>query len=157
MEFLLSVLTRRNAMTVAAAAAALFAANHFQEYPRRWYREWRYPAQNGAPPGGAEILLLRQRQQSAALRRRFERVSALLAQAETDGFDISGLRRKAVLAMSFNGANQYRYAEKLLNETEMSIPRKKVQYIPLYPNEEEDVEILPDVPGRKAREANKHP
>jgi len=154
MEFLLKVCTRRNLIIAAALLGLIFAADHLQRYPRQWYRAWRYPPQKGASPGGDEIMALKDKTDSARLVRRYDRVMSLLAQAQAENFAVDALERKAAAALQLNNARYRPHAVRILVEVEMDIPRKKVQYIPLHPLEEE-VEIPQDLPGRRVGKARR--
>lgn len=147
MELLLRIFTRRNVALAAALACLVVAADRYQEHPRRWYRQWRYPPQRSAQPADAEISRLNDVRQSRQLRRRYARVVSLLDEAESQGFDVSALRRKAAVALRFDAPDQRRHAATILSETELLVPRRKTQYIPVYSDEEDD--IPPDVPGRR--------
>ena len=147
-EFLFKVCTRRNLGLALALTGVLFAADRLQEYPRRWYREWRYPPQQGASPGGAEIMSLMDKRAAADVVRRYELVLAHLSQARAEGFEVSVLERKAAVALQLNGPRYRRQALEMLAEVELRVPHKKVQYIPLCPADEE-VEIPEDVPGKR--------
>ena len=82
------------------------------------------------------------------------RVLTLLTQAETEGFDVSALRRKADAALQLNSARYRRKAVLMLSEVELYVPHKKVQYLPLYPEGDEE-EVPADVPGQKV--GQRHP
>jgi len=148
MELLLKVCTWRNLALAAATVAFLYGAGRVQKYPRRWYRGWRYPPQGHAAPAGDEIMMLKEKRESAELGRRHQRVLALLARAEAEGFDVSALRRKADMALPLDSARSRRKAVLLLAEVELDVPHKKVQYIPLYPPDDEE-EIPADIPAQK--------
>jgi hypothetical protein len=148
-ELLLKICTWRNLTLAAVAVAAIYSAGRLQEYPRRWYRDWRYPPQGNASAAGDEIMLLKEKRETADLMRRHEQVMALLSKAEADGFDVSALRRKADMALQLNSARYRRKAVLMLAEVELDVPRKKVQYIPVYPAGEED-DVPADVPAQKA-------
>ena len=149
MELLLKVCTWRNLALAAAAGAFLYAAGRVQEYPRRWYRGWRYPPQGNAAPAGDEIMMLKEKRESAELSLRHQKVLATLAQAEAEGFDVSALRRKADMALQLDSARYRRKAVLLLAEVELEAPRKKAKYRPLYPAGDDEEEIPADVPGRR--------
>jgi hypothetical protein len=146
-ELLLRLCTWRNLGLTAAVAAVICSAVRMQEYPRRWVSSWRYPPQGSAGAEGAEIMRFKEKRDSDGLARRHERVLALLSKAETDGFDVSALRSKADVALQLNSARYRRQAILMLAEIELDVPRKKVQYIPLYPAGDEE-EVPADVPGR---------
>jgi hypothetical protein len=148
-EPLLKVCTWRNLALAAAAGAVICSAGRMQEYPRRWYRDWRYPPQGNASAEGDEIMLLKEKRDSAEVVRRHDRVLALLARAEAAGFDVSALRRKADAALQFNSARYRRKAVLMLTEVELDVPHKKTQYIPLYPAGGEEEAVPADVPGRR--------
>ncbi|MCX5794728.1 MAG: hypothetical protein NTY77_04450 [Elusimicrobia bacterium] len=148
MELLLKLCTWRNLALAAAAVAVIYSAGRLQGYPRRWYRDWRYPPQGQAGAGGEEIMRLKDERDSSELVRRHDRVLALLAQAEAEGFDVSALRRKADATLSLNSARTRRKAVLLLAEVELAVPHKKVKYAPLYPATEEEEAVPEDVPGR---------
>ncbi|HAM35879.1 MAG TPA: hypothetical protein DEB40_08430 [Elusimicrobia bacterium] len=154
MEFLLRVCTRRNLVIAAATVAAVLAAERLQQYPRQWVQRWLYPPQKSASAGGDEIMALKERRESAQLRRRYLKLMDLLRQAQAQGFSVEILRRKADVALTLNDARNRAAAVKILVEVEMKIPRPKVQYIPLYPDDEEE-EIPPDIPGRRVRKARR--
>ena len=150
MDLLFKIFTLRNMVILAALGVSGYAADYYQEYPRRWYREWRYPPQKGITPGGEDILIQNEKREAKAVQRRYERVTELLAQAQKDGFAVDKLRRKAAVALTLNTPQYRRQAVKFLVEVEMAAPRKKVQYIPMYPaNEDEDLMIPEDVPGKR--------
>jgi hypothetical protein len=148
-ELLLKVCTWRNLALAAAAGAFLYGAGRFQQYPRRWYRGWRYPPQGSASPAGDEIMMLKEKRESAELGRRRQKVLEILAQAESEGFDVSALRRKADMALQLDSARYRRKAVLLLAEVELAAPHKKVQYIPLYPAGDDEEEIPADIPAQK--------
>ena len=149
MELLLKLCTWRNLALAAAAVAVIYSAGRMQEYPRRWYRDWRYPPQGHVGAEGDEIMRLKEKRESDELGRRHERVLTLLTQAETEGFDVSALRRKADAALQLNSARYRRKAVLLLAEVELEAPRKKAKYRPLYPAGDDEEEIPADVPGRR--------
>lgn len=151
MELLLKVLTRRNLVALAALAGLLLAAERFQAYPRRWLGQRLYPPQGHADPGGAEITALNDRRQSLALHRRYQRLVARLDQAESEGFDVSVLRRKAAIALQLDAPGRRRSAATILAETELRLPFRKTMYLPAAADEPEADDIPPDVPGRKVR------
>ena len=155
MELILKVCTWRNLARAAVAAAVIYSAARMQAYPRRWYRDWRYPPQGAASAEGAEIMLLKEKRDSAELAHRHERVLALLAQAEAEGFDVSALRRTADAALQLDSARYRRKAVLMLAEVELGVPHKKAQYSPLYPAGDEEEEVPADVPGRKV--GKRHP
>lgn|GEM_PF-3008708 len=154
MELLLKLCTWRNLALAAAAVAVIYSAGRMQEYPRRWYRDWRYPPQGHVGAEGDEIMRLKEKRESDELGRRHERVLTLLTQAETEGFDVSALRRKADAALQLNSARYRRKAVLMLSEVELYVPHKKVQYLPLYPEGDEE-EVPADVPGQKV--GQRHP
>lgn len=149
MELFLRICTWRNWVLAAAAGAMFFAAGRLQKYPRRWLAERRYPPQRGTVPGGDEIVRLEEKRESDQLRRRGERVLALLTQAEAEGFDVSALRRKTAAALQLDDARYRRQAVRMLAEVELAVPRRKARDLPLYPAGEED-DVPADVPGRRA-------
>jgi len=153
-ELLLKLCTWRNLALAAAAVAVIYSAGRMQEYPRRWYRDWRYPPQGHVGAEGDEIMRLKEKRESDELGRRHERVLTLLTQAETEGFDVSALRRKADAALQLNSARYRRKAVLMLSEVELYVPHKKVQYLPLYPEGDEE-EVPADVPGQKV--GQRHP
>jgi hypothetical protein len=148
-ELLLKTCTWRNLVLAAVAVAAIYSAGRLQEYPRRWYRDWRYPPQGSAGAEGSEIMQLKEKRESVDLVRRHDQVLALLAQAEADGFNVAALRRKADAALQLDSALSRRKAVLMLAEVELDVPHKKVQYIPVYPAGEED-DLPADVPAQKA-------
>jgi hypothetical protein len=150
MEFLLKVFTLRNLLLALAAIGLVLAADNLQQYPRRWYHAWRYPPQRDSGSGGRDILEGKERREAAGLRRRYERVMAQLDEARRQGFQVGVLERKAEVALRLNDARDRPHAVKILVEVEMNVPRKKVQYIPLYPADEE-VPIPRDIPGRRVK------
>lgn len=145
MELLLKVCTWRNLVLAALAAGAVSVAVRFQEHPRRWVRDWRYPPQGRAPAAGEEIMKLKDQRESADLRRRHRRVLDLLGQAEADGFKVSALRQKADAALALDDARTRRKAVSLLAEVELAVPRKKVQYAAVATPEDDEEEIPADV------------
>jgi len=150
-ELILKLCTWRNWALTALAVLVIYSSCRMQEYPRRWYRQWRYPPQGHAGPGGDEIMRLKEKRDSAALVHRHLRTQALLAQAEAEGFDVAALRSKANVALQLNSLRDRHKAVRMLTEVEFDAPHKKVRYTPLYPAGDEE-EIPADVPGRKVSE-----
>ena len=83
----------------------------------------------------------RERQRVAAMH---ERILGLLAKSREEGFDVTRLEPAAAHALRLNVKQRRPEAIRILNQLEMDIPRKKVQYIPMNP-EEEKLDIPPDI------------
>ncbi len=154
MELLLKICTWRNLVLAVLAAGAFSLAVRFQSYPRRWISAWRYPPQGGAPAAGAEIMKLKEQREAAGLERRYQRIQELLAQAESEGFDVSAMRRKAEAARQGEGEPARRRAVSSLAEVELAIPHKKVQYLPVSASDDEEeipADVRPLVTGGKGK------
>lgn len=97
------------------------------------YERWRYPP---APSPGAlarpiEAAYERERaRRSMAL---YGQVMSELSRAKKEGFAVEGLKARADAAISLAGGPYRREALDELSRVELSIPRRGVQYIPLYP------------------------
>ncbi|MBI5239831.1 MAG: hypothetical protein HY926_05115 [Elusimicrobia bacterium] len=154
MELLFKVCTWRNLVLAVLAAGAVSLAARFQEHPRRWVREWRYPPQGRAPASGDEIMRLQEQRGSADLARRYRRVQELLSRAEAEGFDVSALRRKAESALQLDEPRSRRKGVALLAEVALAIPHKKVQYMAVSTaDDEEDIpsDVRPLITGGKGK------
>ena len=89
---------------------------------------------NAAPPGklGQEIGAFNDRQEALRVVAFYKRVQSQLAAARSQGFDVSLLERRVEAAMQLNDPPYRRQALERLSQIEMDIPRRAVQYIPLY-------------------------
>lgn len=153
MEILLRLVTRRNVLIAGSLAGLIALGIELQEFPRRWYHDRFYPPQ-GAAAGGKDLLQSQEARESRKIMNRYKRVSALLAVSKSAGFETAGLEAKAASALQLNTPGYREFAVKILSEVEMAAPRKKVQYIPLYPREDDgDIEVPPDLPGQQATTA----
>jgi hypothetical protein len=82
----------------------------------------------------------------------YRRVGMLIGQARQIGFDVAALQARADLALTYNSPGRRSEASRILSEVEMAVPRKKVQYIPLYDRASDDMMTDDDTPpARPAR------
>jgi hypothetical protein len=152
LDLLLRYVTVRNALAVVIMAAAAPLAVRFGSYARWRYMQSAYPPVREAAPAPDIDKLLDQRS-SEKIAAHYHRVSFLIAQAKVDGFQTSSLQYKADQALAYNVPGSRPLAEQLLDETEMAVPRKKVQYIPVYAQAPNDLMSDDDTPKPKASAA----
>lgn len=150
MDLLFRVVTPRNLLILALVLGFTRLWPKIERYPRRMYREWRYPPQSGGTAAGQEVLDRLDRREAKRVEARFRRVAAKLARARTRGLQVDGLQAKARAALTLNVHAYRRQAIKVLIDVEMAIPREKTQYIPMHPSEEQE-EVAQDVPPSKPR------
>lgn len=115
------------------------------------YERWRYPP---APSPGALARPLEDAYERERVRRSkalYERVMSELSQARKEGFAVEGLKARADAAISLADGPYRREALEELSRVELSIPRRGVQYIPLYS------EPKPAAATRRNRKAGKAP
>jgi hypothetical protein len=161
MDLLLRLLTpRRMAAAGCLMAAAFILGPQAPALSRRLYHA--LVPETHVPPADVQPDLQAQlaRQEQARVASNFRRVSGLLDAAEAEGFEVAGLRAKAAAALKLSAAGFRWKGLEVLGEVEMAIPRKKTQYIPLYPGAQpETEEVPPDIqpvaakarPGKKAK------
>ena len=151
MEILLRIVTRRNVLMAASVTGIVALGLRYQEHPRRWFRDRFYPPQGAAPAAGRDLMQNQEARESRRIMKRYERVMEILALSKQEGFQTAGLEAKATAALKLNAPGYREFAVSTLSEVEMAAPRKKVQYIPMYPREDDqDIEIPPDLPGQQA-------
>jgi hypothetical protein len=153
LDLLLRYVTVRNALAVVIMAAAAPLAVRFGNYAQWRYMQANYPPQHDAGVAGKDLDLLLDQRASEKIIAQYRRVNFLLAQAKTDGFDTAALEYKASQGLAYNVPGSRPLAAQLLDETEMAVPRKKVQYIPLYPAAPNDTMSDDDTPKPKASPA----
>lgn len=150
LELLVRWVTRRNFALVVGLFAALMLASQLQDYPRSWYRAWRYPAADVAPPAvSSELLQEKERRESAAVQKRYVALMVRLEQARQEGFDVSALEEAARAVLPLNRPGFRDAAVRKLNEIELAVPRKKSRYIPMATANDDDLDpedIPRDVP-----------
>lgn len=131
MDFLLKTLTPLNVvLALFLCLGAAFAMRH-ADYPAALYRQWRYPPQNFQSAQGREILAKAEEREMRRVENKFQRIASLLKQSQAEGFEIDVLEVRAQEALKRNVPGLREEAIQRLNELEMDIPRKKVQYIPM--------------------------
>ncbi len=153
LDLLLRYVTVRNVIAVVIMAAAAPVAVRFGCYARWRYMQAVYPPVRGSSSGADDIGQSLDRKAGDKIAAQYRRVSFLLAQAKTDGFDVTALEYKASQAQAYNAPGSRPLAAQLLAETEMAVPRKKVQYIPVYDPAPNDMMSDDDTPKPKASAA----
>ena len=150
LDFLLRHVTVRNFVIAGLMAAAAPFAARFGRYAHWRYMQTFYPPVRASESAGEDIKKDLEKKESDRFLARHQRVSGLLAQAKADGFNVAGLDYKAGLALSYNVSERRAEGASLLTEIEMSVPKKKVQYIPIYePAPQTDMADEDDTPVAK--------
>ena len=97
------------------------------------YERWRYPP---APSPGALARPIEdayERERARQSRALYDQVMNDLSEARKEGFAVDALKARADAAISLAEGPYRREALEELSRVELSIPRRGVQYIPLYP------------------------
>jgi hypothetical protein len=122
----------------------------YWRYPVNWYTQWRYPPQGGPSAAGQDIMADAERREAGRIEARYRRILAQLEQARAQGFDTRALESKARAALELNTKAYRHSAARMLAEVEMSVPRPRVNYIPMGPTQAPGEDIEPDAPGKSA-------
>lgn len=151
MELLQRIATRRNLVLLLLGLGVGRAWMRYGHIPKSAYREWREPPRQApaADPAGKELLDAVEARERKRLIGRHRRISAKLEEARGNGFEVAGLQAKADAALKLNSKDLRRQAARTLSEVELAIPRKRVQYIPMYDPIPEP--IAPDAKPAKAK------
>lgn len=148
LDFFLKWVTGRNLAVFFGLAALVWLADVFQEYPRRAYEQWRYPAgSTSRTKMGEDIAKELDFKESLRLRMLHKEVSDEIAAAERRGRQVGGLQRLADAALSLDMPGYRKEALEKLNEVRLKIPRGE-QPRAVSPNDDEKTDIPPDVQGR---------
>lgn len=142
---LLDLLTPRRLALALGAVIGLKVLYLFGQYPINWYQQWRYPPMGGPTEQGQQILADNESREAARIEARYRRILAQLEQARAEGHDTAGLEAKARAALSLNIGAYRRTCVRMLSEVQMSVPRRRVQYIPMGPTQAPGEDIEPDV------------
>lgn len=151
LDFLLKWVTGRNVALLLAALLAVWAAELFQEYPRRAYERWRYPPQAAAAKTAGDIEKDLDRKESLRLRALHRAVSAEIAKAAGRGAEVAGLQRLADATLSLDMPGYRLIAMEKLNAVRLRIPQG--ESVRAISPEDDRVDIPPDVRGRARRGA----
>lgn len=158
MELLQRFASRRSLVLLLLGLGIGRAWMRYGHIPKREFREWLNPPQPpaAADPAGKELLDAVETRERKRLIGRHRRISAKLEEARGQGFEVTGLQNKADAALKLNSKDLRRQAQRTLSEVEIAIPRKRVQYIPMYDAIPEP--IAADAKAKKALDAeNKSP
>ena len=96
---------------------------------------------------GEEILGSLEQRESLRVEKLYKRVAALIQKSKEEGFQVENFEARALRALRLNNPKQRDQAVKILLALKMDIPRKKVQYIPMNP-EDEALDIPENPSGR---------
>lgn len=149
LDLLLRYATPRNFVIAVIAAAAVSPAVRLVRYTHWRYEQAMYPPVRQAAAAGQDIKELLEKRESEKIEARYREVGARLLQAKADGFDVSTLQDRANEALAYNEPGRRQVAAQILNEVELAVPKKKVQYIPLYPKSDDDMMTDDDTPKPK--------
>ena len=165
LDFLLRYATPRNFVIAALMAAGAAPAVRLARYSYWRYQKALYPPVRAAAEEGADIKRFLDKRESEKIEGRYRRVGALILQAKADGFDVAALEDRANEALAYNIPGRRDVAVQILNEVELGVPKKKVQYLPVYnrvdennmSDEEDTPKARPSPPAKAATEAKKAP
>lgn len=158
LDFLLRYATPRNFVIAALLAASAAPAARLARYSYWRYQKALYPPVHAAPEEGGDIKQLLEKRESEKIEGRYRRVGGLILQAKADGFDVAALEDRANEALAYNVAGRREIAVQILNEVELAVPKKKVQYLPVYArvdennmsDDEDTPRARPSVPAKPA-------
>lgn len=151
LDFLMKWATGRSLAVMCAAAVLLWAAEHFQAYPRAAYERWRYPSQARADAGAAAIQKDLDAKESLRLRALHREVSAEIEKARAAGRKVAGLQRLADAMLSLDSPGYRREGLAKLNEVRMRIPQGEA--VRAAGPDDDEVQVPPDVRGRARKRA----
>lgn len=155
MDLLVKHVTFRNIAALLVISIAVRLGIDYQGYPRAAYLKWRYPPIGVAGKEGTAILADNEKRAANRVQSRYRRVLAMLEQAKAQGFQVSGLERKAQAAIGLNVPAYRRQAIKFLGEIEMAVPRAKPRLAPLGPSQAPSEEVEEDLAPAPAPEARR--
>lgn len=124
MESLLDWLNARTFAAAAIAAGSIWAVVVFQETPRRWYQDWRYPHQAGRSPLSAAIDRDLEAHASLRLKALHREVRKELARAREEGFSVAPLEKTADLCLEMDAPAFRAEAVERLQKLRRAIPRR---------------------------------
>ncbi|MBI4678251.1 MAG: hypothetical protein HY748_11780 [Elusimicrobia bacterium] len=131
MDLLLRLTSAKTLLVLLVAFGGLVLAVRYRAYPIAKFNEWRYPAQKGSSPLGAEILRDLDNKEHNRIESLYRSVLADLAKAKSEGFEVADLETRADTARSFNAAPTRADADRLLNEVRRDIPIKASETVDL--------------------------
>ncbi|HAZ08032.1 MAG TPA: hypothetical protein DCZ01_05800 [Elusimicrobia bacterium] len=155
METPLDWLNARTFAVIAALSAAVFAADLLQEYPRRWHRSWRYPPQTEKSILGRDIVGDLEARKSLRLKTLHRDVSAEIAIAREEGFEVDKIQRAADSALGLDSPRYRAAAMERLQKLRLAIPRKPLKM--RVARDEDDPEDFPPPRTKHAAGAQKRP
>jgi len=146
------IATRRNLFLLLAGFLVVRGWIRWGHVAKSAYNQRMHPpvSRPAVDPAGQELLDAVELRDRKRLVGRHRRISAKLEEARANGFEVGGLQAKADAALKLNSKALRRQAHRTLSEVELVIPRKKVQYIPMYDTIPEP--IAPDAKAARASE-----
>lgn len=131
MDLLLRLLERRVILALAAALAAVWAADRWGGYAQGRADLMMHPPADTAPsPLAADIIKTSEARESAKLRGLHRAVSAEIAAAEANGFEMKKFKRLADSALTLDSPAYRHAAIERLNKLRLAIPHKKEAFRP---------------------------
>jgi hypothetical protein len=149
MDFLLKHVNGRNLLLAVLFGLVFRVAADNRDVAYRWYMQRHYPPLGRPTALGEEIARQNERREAAHIAELHRRVQVQLDQARAQGFDVSGLKRKADLALTLNAPAYRRRAVILLGEVSMAVPRRRARSTGAR-TASVSADVIPDAAGSSA-------
>jgi hypothetical protein len=151
MDLMLRLLERRVVIGIAVVLAAVFIAGRWGGYAQGRYDLMQNPPADAKSPLSADIMKDVEKRESAKLKGLHRAVSAEIAAAAANGFDVEKFQRLADGALALDSPAYRSAAIERLNKLRLAIPQKKEAFRPAADGDlsPEAVEKAPRRKGRK--------
>lgn len=130
MDLLLRLLERRVIITIAVVLAAVWVGGRWGGYALGHADLMMYPPAEVTSPLSADIIKTSEARESAKLRGLHRTVSAEIAAAAANGFQVEKFQRLADGALNLDNAKYRSAAIERLNKLRLAIPQKKETFRP---------------------------